>query len=107
MKPSDEHGDETEIIVSLQTVIDVYNKCNKSLQIVQYQIIQCMYMRHMGWGPGYNARWYHNSKQLLSAYGTNSLSGTHSGSKMSSLFIIVSFEATQNGFLSLTRRESW
>ena len=54
IKPSDEHGDETEIIVSLQTVLDVCHKYNKSLQIKQYPIIQCMYMRHMGWGPGYN-----------------------------------------------------
>ena len=49
VKPSDEHGDETQNIVSLQTVIDVYHKCDKSLQIKQYQIIQCMYMRPMGW----------------------------------------------------------
>ena len=49
LKPSDEHGDETENIVSLQTVINVYHKCDKSLQIKQYQIIQCMYMRPMGW----------------------------------------------------------
>ena len=49
LKPSDEHGDETQNIVSLQTVINVYHKCDKSLQIKQYQIIQCMYMRPMGW----------------------------------------------------------
>ena len=48
IKSSDEHGDETKIIVSLQTVINVYNKYYKSLEIMQYQIIQCMYMRHMG-----------------------------------------------------------
>ena len=54
VKPSDEHGDETENIVSLQTVINVYHKYDKSLQIKQYQIIQCMYMRPMGWGPGYS-----------------------------------------------------
>ena len=53
VKPSDEHGDETKNIVSLQTVINVYHKYDKSLQIKQYQIIQCMYMRPMGWGPGY------------------------------------------------------
>ena len=53
VKPSDEHGDETENIVSLQTVINVYHKYDTSLQIKQYQIIQCMYMRPMGWGPGY------------------------------------------------------
>ena len=53
IKPSDEHGDETENIVSLQTVINVYHKYDTSLQIKQYQIIQCMYMRPMGWGPGY------------------------------------------------------
>ena len=53
LKPSDEHGDETKNIVSLQTVINVYHKYNKSLQIKQCKIIQCMYMRHMGWGPGY------------------------------------------------------
>ena len=55
IKPSDEHGDETEVIVSLQTVIDVYHKYNKSLQIKQYQTIQCMYMRHIGWSAGYTA----------------------------------------------------
>ena len=53
IKPSDEHGDETKNIVSLQTVINVYHKYHRSLQIKQYQIIQCMYMRPMGWGPGY------------------------------------------------------
>ena len=51
-----EHKDETKNIVSLQTVINVYDKYNKSLQIKQYQIIQCMYMRQMGWGPGYTPR---------------------------------------------------
>ena len=53
VKPSDEHGDETKNIVSLQRVIKVYHKYNKSLEIKHYQIIQCMYMRPMGCGPGY------------------------------------------------------
>ena len=56
IKPGDDHGDETKNIVSLQTVKNVYHKYDKSLQIKQYQIIQCMYMRHMGSGPGYSGR---------------------------------------------------
>ena len=41
----------------------MYHKYNKSLLIKQYEIIQCTYMRHMGWGPGYKGLWVPTGKQ--------------------------------------------